>query len=120
MHPGYFKFKDPNAESNNNGYDFEGVYVVAKHLHDILIRIVLKELRYDWTDRHAVYIPENVTLYKYVGGDFNSDWVKTTTPAFVLGFITETETEDFMQRADRFEDLLRKNGFKKDHGVQLT
>ena len=120
MHPGYFKFKDPNAESNNNGYDFEGVYVVAKHLHDILIRIVLKELRYDVTYRPAVYIPENVTLSQYVEGDFNSDWVKPTTPAFVLGFITETEKEDFKQRADRFEDLLRKHGFKKVNGVQTT
>jgi len=99
MHPGYFKFKDPNDENNNSGYDFESVYVVTKHLHDILIRIVLKELRYDGTYRPAVYVPENVVLSQYIGDDFNTDWVKPTTPAFALGFITETEKEDFKLQA---------------------
>ena len=57
MHPGYFDF-----ENKEDKYDFENVYVVARHLHDILIRIVLKELKYYGAYRPAVSIPQDVTM----------------------------------------------------------
>lgn len=73
IHEGYFNFSEEEYES----YD---VLRIWKHVHDILIRIVLKMLQYDGTYQRAVLIP----------GDWKAswplDWVKPNTSASELGY----------------------------------
>lgn len=73
IHEGYFNFR-------GEGYDRYDVVRIWKHLHDILIRIVLKMLCYNGTYQRSVLIP----------GDWAAswpvDWVKPDTPASELGY----------------------------------
>jgi hypothetical protein len=73
IHEGYFNLRDDRCDS----YDLVRIW---KHLHDILIRIVLKMLCYDGTYQRSVLIP----------GDWAAswpvDWVKPDTPASELGY----------------------------------
>ena len=111
MHPGFFDFE--------NAYDFENVYVVARHLHDILIRIVLKELKYNGTYRPAIFIPKDVTLRDYISNEFNADWINPNTPAIALGYITEAEKELVQKRNNdrmkKIKSTLRRRGLKGLH-----
>jgi hypothetical protein len=107
MHPGYFDFE--------NKYDVEDVSIIARHLHDILIRIVLKELKYDGYYRPAVFIPKGVILSEFlpdipddIDWGFDADWVRTNTPAIALGYITEEEKEMVQKREEKREDLMKK------------
>jgi hypothetical protein len=70
MHSGYFKFHE------NENYQ-EDVPRIYKHLHDILLRIVLKMLNYNGT-----YQP---TVKKFKSTD-NVDWVSNETTATELGY----------------------------------
>ena len=73
IHEGYFNFRE-------KGYDHYDVVRIWKHLHDILIRIVLKMLCYDGTYQRSVFIP----------GDWAAswpvDWVKSDTQSSELGY----------------------------------
>ena len=73
FHQGFFDF-------NTGEYDFYDLLRIKYHLHDILIRIVLKMLCYDGTYQRAVPI----------SGDWEApwpvDWVKPDTPASELGY----------------------------------
>lgn len=73
IHEGYFNLKD-------NKYDRYDLVRIWKHLHDILIRIVLKMLCYDGTYQRSVLIPGDWAASWAV------DWVKPDTPASELGY----------------------------------
>jgi len=70
MHRGFFDF-------DIGGQDLWDVVRITNHLHDILIRILFKILRYEGTYRPNVfdYLTEKPV-----------DWVKGDTPAFDLGY----------------------------------
>jgi len=100
MHPGYFDFESE--------FDIKDVSIVARHLQDILIRIILKELRYDGTYRPTIFIPENVTLSQYAPDGFIAEWVTPSTPAFALGYATEQDYEEINRREKKFKERIRK------------
>lgn len=108
MHPGYFDFE--------NKYDIEDVSIISRHLHDILIRVILKELKYYGYYRPAVFIPKGVTLSEYlpdmpedIDWGFDADWVRINTPAIALGYITEEEKEMIEKRNDeRVKSLMKR------------
>lgn len=71
IHNSYFNFSEEEQEMR------DAVRVIY-HLHDILIRMVLKLLNYE-----APYQP---IMAKYVGYSVQPDWVKLDTPAHELGY----------------------------------
>ena len=70
MHSGYFKFHE------NKNYRMD-VPRIQKHLHDILLRIVLKILSYEGTYHPTV---------KNIRSNDHVDWVSRDTPASELGY----------------------------------
>lgn len=70
IHTGYFNFK-------NNEHEFDDIWTVIQHLHDLLLRILLTTLGYD-----GKYNP---TVLTYMGSE-PLDWVKTSTSASRLGY----------------------------------
>jgi hypothetical protein len=70
IHTGFFNFK-------TNEHEFEDIWAVIQHLHDILLRILFITLGYD-----GKYNP---TVLKYTG-DMPLDWVNPNTPASQLGY----------------------------------
>ena len=70
MHRGYFEFRQLEQ-------DVGEVLTVLNHLHDILVRILLKLLDYDGT-----YQPTVITMTARE----TVDWVTSDTPASVLGY----------------------------------
>lgn len=102
MHPGYFDFE--------NKYDFEEVSIVAKHLHDILIRIVLIELKYDGTYHPAVFFSRygNPWIYVPARHGFDANWVSPYMPAIALGYISEEEIEMAKKKEDEEVEAIIK------------
>lgn len=74
IHRGFFDF-------DTVGYDFEDVLRVKYHIHDIVIRIVLKMLCYDGTYQRGVLIPVDSKH------SCSLDWVKPNTTASELGYM---------------------------------
>lgn len=71
IHEGYFNF-------DNKNYDFEDVYSVMKHLHDIILRLILKIIGYGSTYNPAV--PNGIPVQLV-------DWVKVgITTSEQLGY----------------------------------
>jgi hypothetical protein len=70
IHIGFFNFKSKEHE-------FEDIWAVIQHLHDILVRILLIKLGYD-----GKY---NTTVKNYMT-DKPLDWVKPNTTAIELGY----------------------------------
>ena len=70
MHSSYFDFE-------RGAYDFQDVAMIRDHLHDILIRIVLKMLYYKGTYQKAIPSPV---------GRYPLDWVNSNTQAVELGY----------------------------------
>jgi len=81
MHSGYFKFYE-------NEYYRSDVPRICRHLHDILLRIVLKMLDYKGT-----YQP---TLKNFKSVD-SLDWIKHNEYAFSWDDIPETNNEELMK-----------------------
>lgn len=73
IHESYF---DVQQGGRHDGLD---VFQITNHLHDILVRIVFKILKYDRT-----YQPILKGYKRYA--DIDLDWVKTTTAASELGY----------------------------------
>lgn len=71
IHNSYFIFSEEEQ-------DIGDAVRIIYHLHDILIRIVLKLLNYE-----APYQP---IMAKYAGYSVKPDWVKLDTPAHELGY----------------------------------
>lgn len=71
VHRGYVDF-------HRNQLD-EDAYIISKHLHDLLLRIVLKKIGYNRTYQRAV------TPYR---GKYSLDWVAPNTPASELGYLS--------------------------------
>jgi hypothetical protein len=70
MHSSYFDF-------DRGIHDFQDVAVIRSHLHDILIRIVLKMLCYDGTYQKAIPGPK---------GRYSLNWVNPAVKAEELGY----------------------------------
>jgi hypothetical protein len=70
IHRSYFDFV-------GNTHDFDDVVRVMYHLHDLLLRIVLKLVAYEGTYQPAIpSLPDGWAV----------DWVTPTTPAYRLGY----------------------------------
>lgn len=72
MHQGYVDF-------DRGGYDFYEAMAVAKHLKDILVRIILKKLGYDSTYQPCVS--------PFATSGVSIDWVKKHTHPRELGYL---------------------------------
>lgn len=70
IHTGFFNFK-------TDEHEFEDIWAVIQHLHDILLRILLITLGYD-----GKYNPPVL----HYTGDMPLDWVKPNTIATQLGY----------------------------------
>jgi hypothetical protein len=70
MHSSYFDFE-------RGLHDFQDVATIRSHLHDILIRIVLKMLYYDGTYQKAIPGPK---------GRYELNWVNPDVKADDLGY----------------------------------
>lgn len=70
IHSSYFDFE-------RGAYDFQDIATIRAHLHDILIRIVLKMLYYNGTYEKAISSPM---------GRYPLDWVSSNTQADELGY----------------------------------
>jgi hypothetical protein len=68
-HRGHFEF--------GSEHEIDDVFRYVRHLHDILVRIVLKRLAYDGSYQPTVSI---------LTTDRTVDWVKASTPAKLLGY----------------------------------
>lgn len=73
IHSSYFDFE-------SGQYDSFDVVKICAHLHDILIRVVLKMLCYTVTYQRAVVVPNSWE------DSYSIDWVKWDTPASDLGY----------------------------------
>lgn len=73
IHLSYFDFE-------RGQYDFIEVAKIRAHLHDVLLRVVLKMLCYTGTYQRSVIVPNAWT------GSYSIDWVKPDTPASELGY----------------------------------
>jgi hypothetical protein len=68
IHDNYFIFSD-------NTHDLKDIVRVQYHLHDILLRLLLRKLDYD-----------DVYQSPIRSGDMALDWVQENTPAVKLGY----------------------------------
>jgi hypothetical protein len=66
MHHGFLAFDD------DNDVDAEDVWVISKHLHDILIRIVMKMIGYTGTYQPAVFIEQVAMPVGWVTPDLSA------------------------------------------------
>jgi hypothetical protein len=72
MHQGYFDFRSADEE-------IVEIFRIMLHLHDIVVRLILKMLRYQGT-----YHP---SVLQVVATDIPVDWVRPDTPARKLGYL---------------------------------
>jgi len=75
VHEGFFRFYEDTRK-----HDRKDVFRIFRHLHDIIIRIIFKILKYEGT-----YISP---LKKWIEG-MPVDWIKSETRAEDLGYIDE-------------------------------
>jgi hypothetical protein len=73
MHTSYFDFE-------SGAYDFFEVVKIQAHLHDILLRVVLKMVCYTGTYQRSVIVPNSWA------DSYSIDWAKPDTPASELGY----------------------------------
>ncbi len=73
IHSSYFDFE-------SGLYDFFEVAKISAHLHDILLRVVLRMLCYSGTYQRSVIVPNSWA------DSYSLDWVKPDTPASELGY----------------------------------